>query len=566
VAWFVPTLTALALRARRSLGVALGRRSALLRAAAWLAVAASCGLLAVGGMFLGLRLATPGTYSSALGSASFQVRPATHGEVEVFIPLADWGLRAHPFSAPLALHVEPRVLNRQALIAAASGNHAVLRRTEAELSRDGRRALARALRYLVLGVLMAAAFGWGALRVMRRGGRRLQIAVPVGTLIAGLVLGGGLVWRVGATWDSGALERPTYYARGAELIQLLNAADNAQKARDSYVTKVEQAVSGFASLLSDPAAGDVGPGRRALMVSDLHDNTLVLGSLSFYAQGQPVFFAGDFGNSGDASEVKLLAARVAGLGDRVIAVSGNHDSQAMMLALARRGTVVLTSHGQLLADGRYGAPTVVVDGLRVAGFEDPLEYRGRRPDSPKRIFSFGQLPDPDAAHLAAGRLVNWFQSLPQRPDVVLVHENGLAQYLAQTLWASGYDRPLTILTGHDHIQHVNHVGPIDIVDAGTVGAGGLYGVGSNYVGLGELHFDPARPQLAAADLIQVEPVSGVAQAQRIVLPERCGRWRLGCTTAFDYLDPHEGPNTTAIQGLRPVSPLLSAGLGAPAAR
>jgi hypothetical protein len=103
-------------------------------------------MLAVGGIWLGLRLSTPGTYSSALGSASFEVRTATHGDVEVFIPLADWGLRAHAFSAPLVLHVEPRVLNRQALIAAASGNHGVLKRTEADLGRDGRRALARAVR------------------------------------------------------------------------------------------------------------------------------------------------------------------------------------------------------------------------------------------------------------------------------------------------------------------------------------------------------------------------------------------------------------------------------------
>lgn len=149
---------------------------------------------------------------------------------------------------------------------------------------------------------------------------------------------------------------------------------------------------------------------------------------------------------------------------------------------------------------------------------------------------------------------------------MLVHENGLAQSLARRLSASGYDHPLTILTGHDHIQHVNHDDAIDIVDAGTVGAGGLYGIGSNYVGLGELHFDPARPQLAATDLIQVEPVSGVAQAQRIVLPERCGRWHVGCTTAYDYLDPREGPKTAAIQGLQPVSPLATVSSGATAVR
>jgi hypothetical protein len=324
------------------------------------------------------------------------------------------------------------------------------------------------------------------------------------------------------------------------------------------VSKVEGALSGFASLLTDPAAGRVDGDRRGLLVSDLHDNTLVLGSLSFYAQGQPVFFVGDFGNSGDRSEVDALVPRMAKLGSKMIAVSGNHDSRAMMLALARRGVAVLTSKGQLRADGSYGAQSIVVDGLRVAGFEDPLEYSGATPDNPNRIFSFGQLPDPGTAvGWQQRRVLHWFNSLHGRPDVVLIHQNGLAQYLARTLWARRYSWPLTILTGHDHVQHVSHDGPIGVIDAGTVGAGGLYGIGSNYVGLGELYFAPRRPMVEAADLIQVEPVSGVAQAQRIVLSDRCARQHIGCDSAIDYLDPREGPKTSAVAGGPSVSPLHS---------
>jgi hypothetical protein len=99
--------------------------------------------------------------------------------------------------------------------------------------------------------------------------------------------------------------------------------------------------------------------------------------------------------------------------------------------------------------------------------------------------------------------------------VVLVHQNGLAQFLARTLLDRGVTRPLTILTGHDHRQHVTTYGPVSVVDAGTVGARGIYGVGRDQVGLGDLHF--ARTgDLEAADLIAVEPVSGAAQAQRVV--------------------------------------------------
>jgi hypothetical protein len=99
---------------------------------------------------------------------------------------------------------------------------------------------------------------------------------------------------------------------------------------------------------------------------------------------------------------------------------------------------------------------------------------------------------------------------------VLVHQNGLAQWLAGQLSARGQTRPLTILTGHDHRQHVTTYGPIAVVDAGTVGASGIYGVGRDSVGLGDLHFARTGGALEASDLIAVEPVSGAAQAQRVV--------------------------------------------------
>lgn len=51
----------------------------------------------------------------------------------------------------------------------------------------------------------------------------------------------------------------------------------------------------------------------------------------------------------------------------------------------------------------------------------------------------------------ARRFVAWFQTLRRRPDLVLVHQHGLAHALLSA--ALPGDRPLTILTGHDHRQH-----------------------------------------------------------------------------------------------------------------
>jgi hypothetical protein len=63
---------------------------------------------------------------------------------------------------------------------------------------------------------------------------------------------------------------------------------------------------------------------------------------------------------------------------------------------------------------------------------------------------------------------------------------------------------------------VTSYGQVTVVDAGTVGASGLYGVGRDSVGLGDLHFT-GDGLLQAADVIAVEPVSGEAQARRVVV-------------------------------------------------
>jgi Calcineurin-like phosphoesterase superfamily domain len=472
--------------------------------------------LALTGVAVGLRVASPGEYDTQLGRVSVRVEPAAHGQVEAYIPLADWGVRFHAFRAPMRLHLEPRTVERDVVLRAASGERAPVRATEAGLQTAVRRTVFRTLRFalggaavvaLVLGLALAA-FG------VRR--RRLLIGAPVAVVALAALACGATLQRAQATFDEGALDHPTYYARGAELVQLLDAAANARKAGDGYASKVQGAVGGFASLLTDPSAGRLDDTRPALLASDLHNNRVALDSLDAYARDKPVFFVGDFGNTGSAPESRLLAPGVAGLGRRVVAVSGNHDSDTLMRALARRGVTVLTRDGILRPDGSHGAATTDVDGLVVAGFDDPLEWRSPNPDDPRRIFSFSELPDPEQAVEQAQReLLRWYERLPRRPDVVLVHQNGLAQWLAKTLMDRGVTRPLTILTGHDHRQHVTTYGPVAVVDAGTVGASGIYGVGRDQVGLGDLHFAP-EGDLEAADLIAVEPVSGAAQAQRVV--------------------------------------------------
>ncbi len=500
-----------------------------------------CLALALAGLWLGVRLATPGEYETPLGRVSVGVSISSHGEVAAYVPLADWGVRTRPFSAPVDIRVEPRTLERDAALRAARGDRQLLGAAEEDLRAAVISAVLRSVR-VGLGGAAAAALLLGLVLLIRRTYRReVLVAAPALVLALAALACLAIFLRAAATFDERALERPTYFARGAELVQLVDAAENARQAGEGYADKVEGAVRSFATLLSDPTSGRVEEGRRAILASDLHDNGFALASLAPYAEGKPVFFVGDFGASGSLAEAQLLVPGIARLGSRVVAVSGNHDSARFMRALARRGVTVLERDGVLRPDGRHGPATIEVDGLVVAGFDDPLEWRGRRADDPRRIYSFAEMFDPRAAEDGARReLVAWFDGLPRRPDVVLLHQNGLALYLARLLQERGDDESVTILTGHDHRQHVDRYGPHVVVDAGTLGAGGIAGVGQDSVGLADLHFSSRDPGLQAVDLLSVEPVSGNGLARRVVNREcdtRDGRCRLSAPRFYGSTGP-----------------------------
>jgi hypothetical protein len=481
---------------------------------------------ALTGLWLGVRLAGTDDPETPLGRASVQVRIAAHGKVEAFIPVADWGLRFHAFDGPVVLHVEPRAVDRAAVIRAVSGDPQILASTEARLRTAARHVSLSAWLWgtaiaLVLGVLVAVVIAHARPR------RVVVLLFPVAVAAIALLLGLGVLLRVRGTFDSNAFEHPTFYARGAELVQLLHASSKVTAGEGGYSSSLAQTLQGFARLLEESTIQRVPAGRRdALLVSDLHGNVLALGPLRRYSAGQPVYFVGDFGQTGSAAEAQLLVPRVARLGSRVVAVSGNHDSSLFMRRLAAAGVTVLTARGRLRGDGTaVGPPVVRVDGLRVAGFADPLEWHGSDPTDPRRIFSFADRVDGAALQAQAqSRLISWAVGLRPRPDVVLVHENGLAQALARALRARGWTRALTILTGHDHIQHVDRYGPITVADAGTVGAGGVFGAGHAFIGLGELHFGSRPAALAAVDLVKSDPFTGAAQADRIVISAQgaCG--------------------------------------------
>ena len=62
-------------------------------------VAGAAFALALAGVWLGLRIASPGEYETQLARVSVRVTPSATGRLEAYVPLADWGVRLRPFSA-----------------------------------------------------------------------------------------------------------------------------------------------------------------------------------------------------------------------------------------------------------------------------------------------------------------------------------------------------------------------------------------------------------------------------------------------------------------------------------
>src|SRR5215218_6859283 len=128
-------------------------------AAKWIGITALWLAIATLGALTGLRLAGPIDRDTAIGSIRLRIQASWHGQVDAYVPLADWGIRANAFSGPLTVRVEPRGVDRQALLRAAAGDRAVLNRAEADARDAATTAVIRAVVFSGLGVLAAGILG-----------------------------------------------------------------------------------------------------------------------------------------------------------------------------------------------------------------------------------------------------------------------------------------------------------------------------------------------------------------------------------------------------------------------
>lgn len=496
-------------------------RPAIRREIARPRVRASLRLAAITLCLAGFSLAGMGIALRAFSTAIYQVGPArmsisagfaSHGSVDLYVPIVDWGVRAEPYTAPIRMSATLVSVNRQAALRTLQtpdDARAHLTAVEDQAPGAVREALRRAALLVLLGGLAGGLVGGLVLNAIVHGRRVLLLGLAAGLTAAACTIAVcALTLR---SPDYGVFRQPTFYAHGGDLPRLLELSERLTSAGDSYQSSYQQALTGLDTLVA-AAAGDQTPvSERSFMVaSDIHANWLTLPAFARYSDHRPVFLVGDFSLEGTPIEASI-AQRAAQLGHPTVVVSGNHDSPVVMRRLAQAGAIVLTHTGRMAGDGTVtGPPVISVDGLMVAGYEDPLASQAG---------SFGHRLDLTPAELTdeTARVETWFDSLSVRPDVVLVHDFRVAAALRVHVAADAGARVM-ILTGHDHRQHVDRSGDVVEVDGGTLGAGGVFAVGHAAAGFAQVHLT-ADGWPAAVDLISADPITGDATARRIVLDQ-----------------------------------------------
>jgi predicted phosphodiesterase len=424
------------------------------------------------------------------------------GALGIYVPLVDWGVRFGAVRLPVQLRVDVRRVDR-----AAAERIARNRSVDVEQVRTAATGAIRSyLRALVVVVLVAALLAGSltAFAVRARSVPRVRwLLATAGVTAVAATLAVGLLLP-----PRGPLDHPTYFAHGADIPQALQALETVGRSVGTLSEDVDAQLVGLARLVLAPGERGVLPssGPHLTLASDVHNNVLVLPTLRRVARGGPLFLAGDLTDRGTPLEASVTRD-IARIGSPTVFVTGNHDSATLERALARAGAIVLTRWGRLLPGGGYGPVVVNVDGLRVAGYDDPFT---RREPGHER----GTRPEPRTTQELQDGFARWFAPLQSRVDVVVVHEPALIEPVLRGLAERPPSHPIAFLVGHTHKQDLRVQREVVVLNGGTAGGGGTGNLAeSQPIGLAQLRYAPRPFDPLAADLVTVDPASGDATAR-----------------------------------------------------
>ena len=444
-----------------------------------------------------------------IGTVRLSVDPGHEGALDLYVPLVDWGVRFPVVRLPARVNVDVRSIDRRAAVKLANSG----RLNASTVRAQARDALAHYLRLAILvSVLAGAAFGGLVALAVRGGpGPRLRFTVPAAVATA-LAAGVALIVLLPPRSN---VDAPRYYANGPEVPTALRALKSLGASAQTLDEEIDEQLVGIARFVNAPAGREpLGSGvPRLTVASDLHNNVIALPALERAARGGLLLLTGDLTDRGSPVE-QALVLRVARAGSRLIFVSGNHDSDVLERKLARTGAIVLTRSGRLRGDGTTDGTVVQrVAGLRIAGYDDPLKRLAR-----ERYRDNGAMQTLEEQE----RFAAWLQPLTGAVDIVVVHSPRLARTALESLRNAQPAKPLLLVQGHTHEQSLEQIENLTLLNPGSVGGGGTgkLAEADGDVGLARVTYTllPAfRPR--AADLVQIDPGDGEAQARRFRLDD-----------------------------------------------
>jgi predicted phosphodiesterase len=449
------------------------------------------------------------TKELSVGEIRLSVSPGHKGALDVYVPLVDWGARFEAIRLPARLRVDLRTIDRQTVTRVAQAGTLDVQNVRVE-ARD---AIASYLKALIgLTVLVALALGLlVAFAIRSRTGPRLRWTAAAAAVTA-IGIGVALIVLLP---PRGEIDRPQYYAHGADIPRALEAIDTAQRSTRVLDEELDAQLVGLARLVTEPANRTPLTGAPRLTVaSDLHNNVLTIPILERSAAGGPVLFAGDMTDRGSPIETRVVR-RVVRAGRPFVFVSGNHDSDTLEREVAREGAIVLTEQGRLNPDGTHGEVVQTVAGLRIAGYSDPFERRSSE--------DYADRFQPNPTPAMQDSFTSWMRAIQDEVDVIMVHEPKLIEPALAVLRDDPPSRPLLFVTGHTHRADLDTQPGVTIVNGGSIGGGGTGNLAEEEttdVGIARLVYTSIpsfRP--LAADLVSIDPASGSATARRQRLDE-----------------------------------------------
>ena len=384
-----------------------------------------------------------GNFLIKVDAFQFQLRllPSWHGVTEIDLPPVG-SLRATTHATPLKIKISLNSINLDKV-------KELLQKAGAEKYLAGEaRLVVKHKIYDIAWRLLALAIAGGFFGVLLARGR--TVSQYLSGIVVGVLVVGVLMWGTYYSFRISGFQHVEYEGLLKAAPWVIGVAQDALGKVDSLGKQMQGVarnlyqVFGSIDRMDTMSGGQNGV--RMLHVSDIHNNPA---ALSFISEIVRVFKVdlvidtGDLTDLGTPLEVGITD-RVAALKVPYFFVPGNHDTPEIVKALKAVANVTVLDNRE-----------VTFKGLKIRGFTDPALGTGNI------NWPLADLP------IHVERLQKFVAEDPDI-DVLAVHNHRLAAAAAGKI-------PL-ILYGHDHRLAIKKRGLSWVIDAGTTGGSGIWGL------------------------------------------------------------------------------------------